>query len=155
MSGSLASYTSVAALRRALDTRDVSATELARASLAAAQARGDLNAFVHIDEDLTLAQARHADAMIEAGTAGPLTGIPIALKDVFVTQGWRSTAGSRMLKDYVSPYDATVVARLDGSLQAMPWPGRKSPRFRGRIESKLSRKAWALPRCFMIASPRE
>ena len=91
MSGPLASYTGLAALRRALDTRDVSATELARASLAAAQARDDLNAFVHIDEDLTLAQARHADAMIEAGTAGPLTGIPIAHKDVFVTQGWRST----------------------------------------------------------------
>ena len=112
MSGPLASYTGLAALRRALDTRDVSATELARASLAAAQARDDLNAFVHIDEDLTLAQARHADAMIEAGTAGPLTGIPIAHKDVFVTQGWRSTAGSRMLRDYVSPYDATVVVRL-------------------------------------------
>ena len=74
-----------------------------------------VRSIVHIDEDLTLAQARHADAMIEAGTAGPLTGIPIAHKDVFVTQGWRSTAGSRMLRDYVSPYDATVVARLQAA----------------------------------------
>ena len=70
MSGPLASYTGLAALRRALDTRDVSATELARASLAAAQARDDLNAFVHIDEDLTLAQARHADAGRRSRAAG-------------------------------------------------------------------------------------
>ncbi len=112
MAGPLSAYAGVAGLRRALEAREVSAVELARASLAAASARDDLNAFVHIDEELTLAEARHADSMIEAGTAGPLTGVPIAHKDVFVTQGWRSTAGSRMLRDYVSPYDATVVARL-------------------------------------------
>src|SRR5690606_15049252 len=53
-----------------------------------------------------------ADRQIAAGSAAPLAGVPIAHKDVFVTRGWRSTAASKMLADYVSPFDATVVARL-------------------------------------------
>ncbi|WP_246769073.1 amidase family protein, partial [Bordetella pertussis] len=85
----------IAALRDALARRQVSAVELAQSGLDAAQAASGLNAFLHIDPDLTLAQARAADAALAAGTAGPLAGIPIAHKDAFVTRGWRTTAGSK------------------------------------------------------------
>ncbi len=105
-------YDGIAGLRAALDAREVSAAELAQSALDAIAARPALNAFLHVDADLTLAQARLADAAIAAGQAGPLTGIPIAHKDVFVTRGWRTTAGSKMLGGYVSPFDATVVERL-------------------------------------------
>ena len=105
-------FDSIAALRKALAARQVSATDLAQSALQAAQAHSALNAFLHIDPELTLAQARHADAQLSAGQAGVLTGIPIAHKDVFVTQGWRTTAASKMLEHYTSPFDATVVNRL-------------------------------------------
>ncbi len=95
-----------------LAAKDVSAVELARHYLSRIEARADLNAFVHVDAEATLAQAQAADARIAAGGAGPLAGIPIAHKDVFVTRGWRATAGSKMLDGYVSPFDATVVERL-------------------------------------------
>jgi aspartyl-tRNA(Asn)/glutamyl-tRNA(Gln) amidotransferase subunit A len=105
-------FKGIAGLRQALDRREVSAVELAQHALAAADAAASLNIFLHIEADLTLAQARAADAAIARGEAGPLTGIPIAHKDVFVTRGWRTTAGSRMLQNYVSPFDATIVERL-------------------------------------------
>ncbi|MBX6319050.1 Asp-tRNA(Asn)/Glu-tRNA(Gln) amidotransferase subunit GatA [Pigmentiphaga sp.] len=105
-------FASIAELRKALDERRVSATELAQSALDAIAARHELNAFLHVDADLTLAQARAADAALAEGRAAPLTGIPIAHKDVFVTRGWRTTAASAMLKNYVSPFDATVVERL-------------------------------------------
>lgn len=105
-------FSSIQALRAALQSRALSATEVARSALDAAEGSQPLNAFVHIDPELTLAQARAVDDALRAGTAGPLAGVPIAHKDVFVTRGWRTTAASRMLKDYVSPFDATVVARL-------------------------------------------
>ncbi len=95
-----------------LAAKDVSAVELARHYLSRIEARADLNAFIHVDAEATLAQAQAADARIAAGGAGPLAGIPIAHKDVFVTRGWRATAGSKMLDSYVSPFDATVVERL-------------------------------------------
>ncbi|MBV6305732.1 Asp-tRNA(Asn)/Glu-tRNA(Gln) amidotransferase subunit GatA [Candidimonas humi] len=104
-------YDSIEALRAALRAKEVSALELADSALAAAQA-SPLNAFLHIDPELTRAQAREADAALAAGRAGPLAGIPIAHKDVFVTRGWRTTAASRMLEHYTSPFDATVVQRL-------------------------------------------
>ncbi len=112
MSNTLLQFNSLAQLGQALSTRKLSATELAQDCLKQIQAQNALNAFVHVDAELTLAQARTADAAIAAGTAGPLTGIPIAHKDLFVTEGWRSTAGSNMLKNYVSPFDATVVRKL-------------------------------------------
>ncbi|GAA4339185.1 Asp-tRNA(Asn)/Glu-tRNA(Gln) amidotransferase subunit GatA [Pigmentiphaga soli] len=105
-------FDGIAALRRALAERRVSAVELAQSALAAIDARRDLNAFLHVDPELTLAQARAADAALAAGRAGALAGVPIAHKDVFVTRGWRTTAASRMLEGYVSPFDATVVERL-------------------------------------------
>lgn len=99
-------------MRAALAQRQVSAVELAQSALAAADAARDLNCFLHIDAELTLAQARAADAALADGSAGPLAGVPIAHKDAFVTRGWRTTAGSKMLEGYVSPFDATVVERL-------------------------------------------
>ncbi|API76239.1 Asp-tRNA(Asn)/Glu-tRNA(Gln) amidotransferase subunit GatA [Ralstonia pseudosolanacearum] len=95
-----------------LAAKEVSAVELARHYLARIEARANLNAFIHVDPEATLAQAQAADARLAAGDAGPLAGIPIAHKDVFVTRGWRATAGSKMLDSYVSPFDATVVERL-------------------------------------------
>ena len=91
-----------------LQSKAISATDLAKHFLDRIEA-SDLNAFLHVDRALTLAQAADADARIAAGTATPLTGVPIAHKDIFVTQGWRSTAGSNMLGNYVSPFNATVV----------------------------------------------
>lgn len=103
---------SLTELRAALDAKTVSALELAQHYLARIDAARDLNAFIHVDPELTLAQAKAADAARAQGNAGPLAGLPIAHKDVFVTRGWRSTAGSKMLANYESPFDATVVARL-------------------------------------------
>ncbi len=105
-------HSSLKALRAALDTKQVSAVELAEYFLARAEKALTLNAFLHIDRGLTMQQARQADARIARGEAGVLTGIPVAHKDIFVTKDWRSTAGSNMLADYVSPFDATVVEKL-------------------------------------------
>ena len=97
-----------------LQSRQLSATELAQHYLQRIAA-SDLNAFLQVDAELTLQQAAAADRRIASGDAGPLTGIPIAHKDIFVTRGWRSTAGSRMLANYVSPFDATVVERFNAA----------------------------------------
>ena len=94
-----------------LHGKQISATELAQHYLQRIGA-SDLNAFCHVDEALTLAQAKAADLLLAQGTAHVLTGIPIAHKDIFVTRNWRSTAGSKMLATYTSPFDATVVERF-------------------------------------------
>ncbi|WP_313704415.1 Asp-tRNA(Asn)/Glu-tRNA(Gln) amidotransferase subunit GatA [Massilia sp.] len=94
-----------------LHSKQVSSTELTRHYLSRIDASGH-NAFLHVDPELSLAQAAAADARIAEGTAGPLTGVPIAHKDIFVTRGWRTTAGSKMLANYVSPFDATVVEKF-------------------------------------------
>ena len=107
-----ADSTSLRQIADALAARTVSAEELARDYLARIDAARNLNAFVDVNPDLTLAQARAADARRADGQATPLTGVPIAHKDVFVTRGWKSTAGSKMLANYESPFDATVVERL-------------------------------------------
>ncbi|MFC3460920.1 Asp-tRNA(Asn)/Glu-tRNA(Gln) amidotransferase subunit GatA [Massilia haematophila] len=94
-----------------LHSKQVSSTELTRHYLSRIDASGH-NAFLHVDPELSLAQAAAADARLAEGTAGPLTGVPIAHKDIFVTRGWRTTAGSKMLANYVSPFDATVVEKF-------------------------------------------
>lgn len=102
----------VAELATALRQRRVCAVEVARHFLARAKARHDLGAYVALNEELTLAQARAADARIAAGSVAPLEGVPLAHKDIFVTRGLPSSAGSKMLAGYQSPFDATVVRQL-------------------------------------------
>jgi len=97
-----------------LQAQEVSASELATFFLQRI-ARSELNAFIHVDEELTMRQAQQADELIASGHNGPLTGVPIAHKDIFVTRDWRTTAASRMLADYVSPFDATVVEKLNSA----------------------------------------
>lgn len=93
-----------------LQGKEISASELATLFLERIK-KSDLNAFLHIDEALTMQQATVADQRLAKGDAIALTGIPIAHKDIFVTRGWRSTAGSKMLANYISPFDATVVEK--------------------------------------------
>ena len=103
---------SVTALAAQLRQRHVSATEVAQHFLARSHAHQHLGAYVALNEEATLAQARAADARLAAGTAGPLEGVPLAHKDIFVTRDFPTTAGSKMLVGYQSPFDATVVSRL-------------------------------------------
>ena len=105
-------HATLAELSRLLATRQVSATELARAYLARIEAERRLNAFLDVRPEVTLAQAAGADKRLASGNATPLTGIPIAHKDIFVTRDFASTASSRILKGYMSPFDATVVENL-------------------------------------------
>ena len=103
---------SVVELAAGLRGKQFSAVEAAQHFLARAKAHQNLGAYVALNEDATLAQAQAADARIAAGTAGALEGVPIAHKDIFVTQAFPSTAGSKMLAGYQSPFDATVVTKL-------------------------------------------
>ena len=105
-------FVSVAELSRRLQSREVSAVELARDYLERIEAGRSLNAFLDVRPEETIRQAEEADRRIAAGEATPLTGIPIAHKDIFVTKEWASTAASRMLEGYMSPFDATVVRSL-------------------------------------------
>ncbi|HXX86694.1 MAG TPA: Asp-tRNA(Asn)/Glu-tRNA(Gln) amidotransferase subunit GatA [Casimicrobiaceae bacterium] len=103
----------IAELSAALAAKRVSAVELTTSALARIDAANpQLNAFATIDPDGALARARDADAARAAGTVGPLAGIPVAHKDVLMTAGLRTTCGSRMLANFVAPYDAFVVQKL-------------------------------------------
>lgn len=102
---------SVKALATLLQTKEVSAVEVATRFLAR-MGGNPHNAFLDIDSEVTLAQARASDAKLAGGTAGPLEGVPVAHKDVFVTRDFATTAGSKILSGYRSPFDATVVQRL-------------------------------------------
>jgi aspartyl-tRNA(Asn)/glutamyl-tRNA(Gln) amidotransferase subunit A len=99
--------------RARLDAGEFSSVDLTQAHLDRISAvDGNVHAYLHVMTDVALAQARAADERIAAGNAGPLTGIPIALKDILVTTDAPTTAASKILEGYVSPYDGTVVARL-------------------------------------------
>jgi len=103
----------VAELSEELRTGRVSSVELTRLFLGRSeQYQGELNAFITLSADAALEEAARADERLRAGHGGPLTGIPIAHKDIFCTRGERTSCGSRMLSNFVSPYDATVVERL-------------------------------------------
>jgi len=106
---------SVAQLAQDLRARQVAATELAQAALNAAQDNAELNAFISLDAAGALERARTADAALAAGAAPALAGIPFVHKDIFCTNGLRTTCGSRMLQEFVPPYDAAVVERLHGA----------------------------------------
>jgi aspartyl-tRNA(Asn)/glutamyl-tRNA(Gln) amidotransferase subunit A len=99
-------------LRKQLLKKELSAPELAQHFLSRIKAHAHLGAFLATDEAITLAQAATAQKRIEAGDTAPLLGLPIAHKDIFVTKDWPTTAGSKMLKGYRSPFDSTVVANL-------------------------------------------
>jgi aspartyl-tRNA(Asn)/glutamyl-tRNA(Gln) amidotransferase subunit A len=97
-----------------LRLREVSSADLTRAAFKRIDAMDDrIHAFLTLTEDLALAQAHAADERIARGEAGPLTGIPAAIKDVISTKGVETTCGSRILKGYVPPYDAHVIERLN------------------------------------------
>ena len=102
---------SVKALSALLQSKEVSAVEVATRFLAR-MGGNPHHAFLDIDSEATLTQARASDAKLANGTAGPLEGVPIAHKDVFVTRDFATTAGSKILSGYRSPFDATVVDRL-------------------------------------------
>ena len=103
---------SVAELSRLLNRGEVSSVDLTRAFLKRIDRYRDLNAFLDVRPETSLRQAAEADRRRAQGDAGPLLGIPLAHKDIFVTRDWASTASSRMLAGYMSPFDATVVENL-------------------------------------------
>jgi aspartyl-tRNA(Asn)/glutamyl-tRNA(Gln) amidotransferase subunit A len=104
----------LAELSAALAAERVSSVELTGAFLdRVGKLNPDLNAFITVDREHSLAQARAADAKRAHGDAGPLTGIPVALKDIYCTKAQRTTCGSRMLEHFISPYDAHVVEQLE------------------------------------------
>jgi aspartyl-tRNA(Asn)/glutamyl-tRNA(Gln) amidotransferase subunit A len=104
----------VAELAQALKTKQVSAVEVATGFLARLGGNPH-NAFLDIDSEVTLAQAQASDARLAAGTAGLLEGVPVGHKDVFVTRDFATTAGSKILTGYRSPFDATLVQKLGAS----------------------------------------
>jgi len=102
-------------LAQALAAKQISSVELSTLFLDRIERLNPaLNAFVTVDREKSLKMAIAADARIAAGTAGPLTGIPIAQKDIFCAEGWTTTCGSKMLANFVSPYDATVISKMHG-----------------------------------------
>ena len=103
----------LAELARDLKARKVSSEELTRAFLTRIERHNPaLNAFITVLAEPALAEARAADKLLAAGKGGPLTGLPIVHKDIFCTEGVKTSCGSKMLDNFVAPYDATVVERL-------------------------------------------
>ena len=105
----------VAGLAAKLAAREVSSVEVTQHFLARIESHQSLGAFLALDADIALAQARAADTRLAAGERTPLLGVPLAHKDVFVTRDFPTTAGSKMLANYRSPFDATVVANLSAA----------------------------------------
>jgi aspartyl-tRNA(Asn)/glutamyl-tRNA(Gln) amidotransferase subunit A len=104
---------SLQAIARALANREISSVELTQHYLDRIDRHNPrLNAYLSVDAASSLAQASAADAQLAKGEGGPLTGIPIAHKDIFCAKGWLTTCGSRMLSNFVSPYDAAVISRF-------------------------------------------
>jgi aspartyl-tRNA(Asn)/glutamyl-tRNA(Gln) amidotransferase subunit A len=117
------SQTSLSALAAQLAAGQTSSRELAQQYLDRITALNpSINAFITVNADKTLAEAAAADALIATGNAGPLTGVPIAHKDIFCTDGWLTTCGSKMLHNFVAPYDAHVIQRFKAA--GMPSLGK-------------------------------
>ncbi len=103
-------------LSTALAAKKISSVELTGAFLdRIGRLNGELNAFITVDREKSLAMAAASDARLARGEAGPLTGIPVAHKDIFCTRGWLTTCGSRMLANFLSPYDAHVIERFNAA----------------------------------------
>ncbi len=108
--------TTAAEIGRGLAARKFSSVEVTRHFLERIErANPALNAFVTVTTERALADAKRADARLARGEGGPLTGVPLAHKDIFCTSGILTSCGSRMLANFVAPYDATVVERLDAA----------------------------------------
>ena len=106
-------FATVAETVKALDDKKVSAVELATHYLDRADAlQPTLNAYVTLDREKTLVQAKTADVMRAAGETAPLLGVPIAHKDIYLIDGWRTTCGSKMLENFIAPYTSTVVKNM-------------------------------------------
>jgi len=105
----------VAELSAALRAKKVSSAELTRGYLDRISKYKDLNAFISLDPERSLAQARAADERIAKGQGGPLTGVPMAQKDIFCADGWLTTCGSKMLSNFVAPYNATVIEKFNAA----------------------------------------
>ncbi len=103
----------VAELSRALSRKEISSVELTRTFLERINKYKDLNAFITVDSERSLAQAKAADARIAKGEGGVLTGVPLAQKDIFCADGWRTTCGSKILSNFVAPYDATTIDKFN------------------------------------------
>jgi len=100
-------------LHQKLQAKELSSVEATRAMLARIEAVDSrVNAYITVTPEQALAEAEAADRRIAAGDVAPLTGIPVGLKDIFVTKGIRTTCGSRILSNFIPPYDGTAVARL-------------------------------------------
>lgn len=107
---------SLSALSLALADKKISSVELTRLFLDRIERfNPTLNAFITTDPDKSLSQAKAADTLRAAGKSTPLTGIPLAQKDIFCAEGWLTTCGSRMLGNFVSPYDACVIERFNAA----------------------------------------
>ncbi len=107
---------SLKTLSQMLANKEVSSVELTQAFLKRIDTYNpEINAYIALDQEKTLAQAKAADARIAAGNAEPLTGIPIAQKDIFCATGWKTTCGSKMLANFVAPYDAHVISQFDAA----------------------------------------
>lgn len=114
---------SIAELSAALQSKDISSVELTQHFIDRIQKYdGDLNSFITQTPDLALETAKAADTAIASGKAGALTGIPLAQKDIFCTNGVRTSCGSKMLDNFTAPYDATVVSNLNAA--GMPMLGK-------------------------------
>ena len=107
---------SLTELARLLEAKELSSVELTQSLLNRIERLNPiLNAFVTVRADTSLAQARAADERRASGEARPLTGIPVAQKDIFCAHGWPTTCGSRMLSNFVAPYDAEIIRRFDAA----------------------------------------
>jgi len=105
----------VSELSALLKAKKVSSVELTQGCLDRISRYKGLNAFISVDPERSLAQARAADALLAKGQAGPLTGVPVAQKDIFCADGWLTTCGSKMLSNFVAPYNATVIERFNAA----------------------------------------
>ncbi len=108
-------FSSLSDLNQGLTRGDFSSVELTKACLERIRANEALNSFITVAEERALAQAQAADKRRAAGEATALTGVPLAHKDIFCTTGVPTTCGSRMLANFIAPYDATVVSKLDAA----------------------------------------